>query len=72
MVSNVSNVLLLPLIFWYCVKIVSTIKWWMENGDVANGDNKKLFLCHLGFNMDCHMAQIKINKSDLETQENQN
>ena len=42
MVSNVSHVLLQPLIFWYCVKIVPTIKWWMENGDVANGDNNKI------------------------------
>ena len=31
------------LTFWNCVKIVLTVKWWMENADMANDQIKILF-----------------------------
>ena len=31
------------LTFWHCVKIVLTVKQWMENTDMTNGQIKILF-----------------------------
>ena len=44
----------------------------MENGDVANGDNNKIIFMPPRLQHGLPHGLNQINKSDLETQENQN
>ena len=63
LVINLLNVLIWSLTFWYCAKMVSAVKCWMENIDVANGKINILFLCHLDFHISCHVELILKNQS---------